>query len=286
MIDLHAHSNASDGTDAPAALVHKAAVAGLTAVALTDHDTVEGLPEAGEAAAETGVRLVPGCELSCEVARGTMHLVVLFLDGRDGPLQNRLGVLRAGRDDRNVHIVEALQVHGLEVALDEVSAKAGAGSVGRPHVAAVLVDKGYVSSIDEGFERWLARGRPAYVERERLGAGEAVELVHASGAVAVLAHPFSLDRSADELGVLLGELAEAGLDGMEVEYGRYAPDERAALLDLARRYRLCPSGGSDYHGAYKPDLALGTGRGDLHVPGEWLDALEARRRGEVSHRGK
>lgn len=277
MIDLHAHSTASDGTDAPTELVRLAATAGLSALALTDHDTLEGLASARDAAEGVGLRLVPGCEISCEVVRGTMHLVVLFLEGDGGPLQSRLGALRAARDDRNVRIVETLNAHGLDVTLEEVLAKAGTGSVGRPHVAHVLVDKGYVTAIDEAFDRWLAKGRPGYVERARLDALEAIALAHASGAVTVLAHPFSLDLPPDELDSFIAELASAGLDGIEVEYGRYQPDERAALLRLAREHDLCPSGGSDYHGAYKPDLALGTGRGDLHVPDEWLDALEARR---------
>lgn len=277
MIDLHAHSSASDGSDAPSRFVRKAAEGGLSAVALTDHDTLEGIDEALAAAADVGIRLVPGCELSCEVASGTMHLIVLFLEGHDGPLQSRLGELRAGRDDRNVRIVEALSGLGFDVSLGEVLAKAGEGSVGRPHVAAVMMDKGYVSSITEAFDLWLAKGRPGYVERARLDPAEAIDLSHRSGAVTVLAHPRSLDRRPHELDTFVGELAALGLDGIEVEYGRYLPDERRALRTLADKHGLAPSGGSDYHGTYKPDLALGVGLGDLHVPDEWLDELEARR---------
>lgn len=277
MIDLHAHSSASDGSDAPTDFVRKAAESGLSAVALTDHDTLEGIDEATTAAAEVGIRLIPGCELSCEVATGTMHLIVLFLEGDDGRLQSRLGELRAGRDDRNVRIVEALNGLGFDVSLDEVLAKAGVGSVGRPHVAAVMMEKGYVSSITEAFDLWLAKGRPGYVERARLDPAEAIELSHRSGAVTVLAHPRSLDRRPHELDAFVGELVTLGLDGIEVEYGRYLPDERRALRALADRHGLAPSGGSDYHGTYKPDLALGVGLGDLQVPDEWLDGLEARR---------
>lgn len=277
MIDLHTHSSISDGTDPPADLLRRAGDAGLSAVALTDHDTIDGLGDAEAAAGSAGVRLVRGCELSCRVDRGTMHLVVLFLEGEEGPLQERLAGLRAARDARNERIVAALADAGLEITLDEVLAEAGEGSVGRPHVAAVLVRRGYVGSIDEAFERWLARGRPAYVERERLDPAETVSLAHASGAVAVLAHPRSLDRTDGELSVLLAELVEVGLDGLECAYGRYSPHERTALRELARRHDLAPSGGSDYHGAYKPDLSLGVGTGDLHVPDDWLDGLEARR---------
>lgn len=278
MIDLHTHSTASDGTDAPGALVERAARNGVTAIALTDHDTVDGLERAADAARRVGIRLVRGCELSCEVDRGTMHLVVLFLDGDEGPLQDRLAELQDARDLRNERIVAALRSHGLEITLEEVEARAE-GTVGRPHVAAVLVEHGAVASFDEAFDRWLARGRPAYVERHRLRPEEAVSLAHASGAVTVLAHPFSLDRGPEELDELVGNLARAGLDGLEAEYARDAPHERRELLALARRHDLAPSGGSDYHGAHKPDLSLGRGTGDLAVPDEWLDALEARRPG-------
>lgn len=277
MIDLHTHSTASDGSDTPSQLVARAARAGLRAVALTDHDTIEGLPEAGEAAREVGVALVPGCEISCPVERGTLHLVVLFLDGPTGPLQDRLGALQVARNTRNRRIVERLRELAFEVSLEEVEARAGQGSVGRPHVAAVLVEKGYADSLQEAFDLWLARGRPAYVERERLPVEDAIELAHRSGAITVLAHPLSLDRPLDELDPLIAALAEQGLDAMEVEYGRYTREEREALARLAAKHDLCPSGGSDYHGTYKPDLALGVGRGDLAVPDDWLDALAARR---------
>ncbi|MBI2169263.1 MAG: PHP domain-containing protein [Actinobacteria bacterium] len=222
MIDLHTHSTASDGTDNPQALVHAAHEAGLSAIALTDHDTLGGLPEASTAAADLGLRLVPGCEISCEVDRGTCHLVVLFLDGDAGPLQDRLSDLQRGRDDRNVRIVEVLRAEGLDITLDEVLVRAGGGSVGRPHVAAVLKEKGLVASIDEAFDRWLARGRSAYVERARLAPAEAIQLAHASGAVTVLAHPLSLDRTGDDLDAVVAEFASLGLDAMEVEYGRYS----------------------------------------------------------------
>jgi predicted metal-dependent phosphoesterase TrpH len=277
VIDLHVHSTASDGSDPPADIPRLAAEAGVTAVALTDHDIVDGLADAAVAAEAVGVRLVRGCELSCEVEAGTMHLLALFLDGDDGPLQARLAGLRDGRSGRNERIVEVLRANGMDVSLEEILEEAGGGTVGRPHIAAVLLRHGYVASIQEAFDLWLAKGRPAYADRDRLSPEEAVDLTRRSGAVAVLAHPLSLDRTPDDLEAFVAHLAALGLDGMEVEYGRYAPDERAGLRALADRHGLCPSGGSDYHGTYKPDLSIGTGRGDLDVPDEWLDALEARR---------
>ena len=277
MIDLHSHSTASDGSDSPAELMALAARAGLSAVALTDHDTVEGLAEARAAAVEVGVRLVPGCELSCEVGEATMHLLVYFLDDGPGPLQDRLGGLQAARAERNERIVAVLREHGLDVTLDEILAEAGGGSVGRPHVAGVLLRKGYVSSIQEAFDQWLGRGRPAYLERERLLPAEAVALAHASGAVAVVAHPMSLGFEGSELDEFVASLAADGLDGLECDYGRYSPDRRSDLRALATRHNLAITGGSDYHGRYKPDLALGTGLGDLSVADDLLEALEGRR---------
>jgi 3',5'-nucleoside bisphosphate phosphatase len=277
VIDLHAHSTASDGSDEPAALMAIAARQGLSAVALTDHDTIEGLTEARAAAAEVGVRLVQGCELSCEVGSATMHLLVYFLTDGPGPLQDRLSGLQATRADRNRRIVAVLQDHGLDLTLDEILAEAGGGSVGRPHVAGVLLRKGYVTSVQEAFDVWLAKGRPAYLERERLLPADAIALAHASGAVAVLAHPTSLGYEGPVLEEFVAGLAADGLDGMECEYGRYTPELRAALRQMAGRLGLAVTGGSDYHGRYKPDLALGSGLGDLAVPDALLDALEARR---------
>jgi len=270
---------ASDGSDSPAALMGLAGRAGLTAVALTDHDTVEGLAEARVAAVDAGVRLVPGCELSCEVGAATMHLLVYFLSDGPAPLQDRLAGLQAARADRNRRIVQVLQDHGLDVTLEEILDEAGGGSVGRPHVAGVLLRKGYVSSVQEAFDVWLAKGKPAYLDRERLLPTEAIALAHASGAVAVLAHPTSLGFDGPELERFVAGLAADGLDGLECEYGRYAPDLRASLRSLAGRLGLAVTGGSDYHGRYKPDIALGTALGDLQVPDDLLESLEARRPG-------
>jgi 3',5'-nucleoside bisphosphate phosphatase len=276
MIDLHTHSTCSDGSDTPAELMALAARAGLSAVALTDHDTVEGLAEARAAAEREGVRLVQGCELSCEVPQGTMHLLVYFLDDGPGPLQDRLAALQHGRSTRNQQIVERLREGGLDIALEEILTEAGGGSVGRPHFAAVMVRKGYVTSIQEAFDVWLAKGKPAYLERDRLFPEDAMRLAHASGALAVLAHPTSLGLEPGPLEDFVAHLSDLGLDGMETEYGRFSLEERAAYRHLADKYGLCPTGGSDYHGRYKPDLALGSGLGDLAVPDALLEALEAR----------
>ena len=273
MIDLHTHSTASDGSDEPCRIPELALAAGCTAVALTDHDTLDGIDEARRRAAEVGVELVAGCELSCEVRDGAMHLLVYFVEPGEGPLQDRLAHLQAVRDDRNRRMVDRLRQLGMDVTYEELSAEAGGRGIGRPHAAAVLLRKGYVGSIQEAFDRFLAKGKPGYVEKERLKPREAVELARASGAVPVLAHPFSVRQTVAALVPVVEELAGFGLAGLEAIYSRYSPDDREALARLAQRNRLVATGGSDHHGSYKPDLNVGVGAGDLSVPENVLAEL-------------
>ncbi len=284
-VDLHTHSTASDGSDSPEALVAAAAALGLEAIALTDHDTLAGIPAAKRAAADAGIEFVPGAEISCDWEPGSMHLVVLFLEPVPGPLQDRLHHLQAARDARNERIVERLHGLGIDISLAEVREEAGEGSVGRPHFAAVLVRKGAVESIPAAFDELLAKGRPAYVERERLTPEEAISLARASEAVPVLAHPHTLGlTSAAEFAAAFERLAAAGLMGIESSYGEYDQPQRDELTATARRFGLVPSGGSDYHGAYKEGTDLGTGRGDLAVPYAVLDELRQARRNLVGRR--
>lgn len=273
-VDLHTHSTASDGTDTPAELVNAAVGLGLSALAVTDHDTLEGVVEARRAATGTGLELIPGTELSLDYDQGGMHLVVLWLEPGPGPLQDRLGGLQKGRDVRNQAVVDRLAHLGMPVAMSEVLEEAGGGSVGRPHIAAVMMAKGYVPDMATAFDLWLGSGRPAYVGRERLGPEEAISLARESGSVPVLAHPHTLGiHRAGEMAHLLNRLVTAGLVGLEAEYSLYRRHEREGYADLARRFGMVPSGGSDYHGAYKPDLRLGTGYGDLRVDEHLVDAL-------------
>jgi predicted metal-dependent phosphoesterase TrpH len=273
-IDLHTHSSYSDGSDTPDELFERAASLRLTSVALTDHDTLEGIPEAQLAADRRGIELIPGTELSLEYTKGGMHLVVLWLEPRSGPLQDRLSELRHGRDLRNARIVERLNELGLALDLDEVLEQAGEGSVGRPHIAAVLVRHGYVDSIEQAFDEYLANDRKAYVGRERLEPLEAIQLARASGGVPILAHPHTLAiDNRFEMSDLLVELRAFGLVGIECHYGSYPADGRAGLVALADRFGLIPSGGSDYHGLYKRDVALGIGRAGIAVPESILDDL-------------
>jgi len=254
-----------------------AADLGLSAIALTDHDTLSGIPEAVTQASLSAIELIPGTELSVTWDRGAMHLIVLFLQPGDGPLQRRLAELRRGRNLRNGLIIERLAEIGLPVLEEEVLGLAGGESVGRPHIAAVMLDRGYVDSITDAFDRYLAWGRPAYFARTRLGPEEAIGLALEAGAVPVLAHPHTLglDSSAEVVSTLT-RLVNAGLVGMESHCPAYSPLEREGYVALAQRFGLAPSGGSDFHGTYKPDIEIGIGRGDLSVPDHFLDALRPR----------
>jgi hypothetical protein len=273
-IDLHAHSTASDGSDTPSQLVRRAAEIGLSAVALTDHDTLEGIEEATAAARLTSVRLIPGVELSLEWSQGGMHLIVLFLGPGRGPLRDRLAELQAGRDERNQKMVELLNSLGLSIEYQEVLTEAGGGSVGRPHIAAVMARHGHVDNIASAFDLWLGKGKPAYVGRKRLLPEEAIGLARMEGAVPILAHPHTMGiETAEDMATTLRRLRAAGLIGLECHYPLYSPDERLEYVDLARRFDLVPSGGSDYHGRYKVGIDLGVGKGDLRVPDSVLDEL-------------
>ncbi len=272
-VDLHLHSTASDGSVSPADLVEMAHAHHLTTIALTDHDTQDGVDDARKAAERVGIELIPGTELSLQYDGG-MHLVVLWLEPGQGPLQDRLGWLREGRDARNARIIEALASSGIDVTAEEVAAQAGGGSAGRPHIAAVMVRKQYVTDIASAFDLWLGRGRPAYAERPRLSPAEGVALARQSGAVPVLAHPHTLGiTTAGGMSRLLSELVDAGLVGLESWYAGYHRHEREGYADLARRFGLVASGGSDFHGDYKPGLQPGIGYGDLVVPQHVVDEL-------------
>ncbi len=273
-VDLHSHSTSSDGTDSPSELVEIAVAKGLTALALTDHDTQEGLPEARSAAVRTDLELIPGTELSLDFDGGGMHLIVLWLEPGQGPLQDTLKGLQDGREGRNARIVGVLGDMGMPVSIEEVEEEAGGGSVGRPHIAAVMVRKGYAPDIKTAFDLWLGNDRPAYVGRPRLNPEEAIKLARQSGAVPILAHPHTLGiHRAAAMSTILSRLRSAGLVGLEAHYSAYRQHERYGYADLARRFDLIASGGSDYHGSYKPGLGLGDGFGDLVVPESILEEL-------------
>ena len=277
MIDLHSHSVFSDGSERPQRVVELAKEAGCTAVALTDHDGLGGLDEARQRANELDLELVDGCEVSCALGESSLHVLCYFVRGDSGPLPEELAHLRDDRERRNVLMVEKLQALGLPITFEEVSAKAEGMGIGRPHVAAVLKDHGIVRDINEAFDRFLGTGRPGYVKKSRITIEQIIECTERSGGVCVVAHPYSLQLERHDLERQVAEWASRGLTGLESYYSRYSPELRTELVAMARRHGLVPTGGSDFHGSYKPDISMGTGTGDLNVPDEVLDELRSRR---------
>jgi predicted metal-dependent phosphoesterase TrpH len=281
-VDMHCHSTASDGTLSPAQVVRLAKDSGLSALALTDHDTAAGVGEAASAAAPLGLDFLPGIEISCEYPHpGTMHLLGYGIDPGSPVLRDLTARLIAGRDNRNPKIVARLNELGVSITMDEVEAESGGIVVGRPHIAAILVRKGYVNSIRHAFDKYLGTTGLAYFDKERLTARQAIELVRQSGGLPVLAHPIQLRTTNDaELDRVLKELVDLGLVGVEVIHSDQDRSTVERYGKLAEKYNLLKTGGSDFHGSNKRDISLGLANG-RRVPREWFDALrDAVQRGD------
>lgn len=274
MIDLHTHSTASDGTLAPAELIRMAADIGLDGIALTDHDTVSGLEEFLAEAEKHDIRAVPGVEFSTMLFSKELHIVGLFIDRTNAKLLEMLEKLRQGRRERNEAIVMKCRATGYDITMDELLEIAGGESIGRPHIAEILVRKGYFETIRDVFEQCLKRGCRCYVPRPLPASQDAVSIIHEAGGVAVWAHPVS-GQSGERSFVrkMLKHLLPAGLDGMEVRYSMFSDAQTQMLTELAEANHLCKSGGSDFHGERQPGIRMGTGAGNLAVPTEFLDAL-------------
>lgn len=277
MIDLHCHSTFSDGSLTPEQLADEAVKAGLSALALTDHDTVAGLPRFLAAAVGKSFRPVPGVELSVDCSSGVMHMLGYWMDTANPELVRQMEWIRNGREMRNRTMLEKLNALGFAMTWDEVQACAGEDVVGRPHFGQVLIQKGYAKDKNEAFDKWLGDGKPGYADRPRLTAEVAVALIRQAGGVAVLAHPFSLRISRDAMASLFIELAAAGLAGVECYYSEHSVELTKEYLAMAKQANLVPTGGSDFHGEVSPGIRLGVGFGGLNVPDEALAQLEARR---------
>ncbi len=275
MIDLHTHSRFSDGSDSPQGIVELAKAAGCSCVALTDHDRLDGIEIARSHAKELEIGFVPGVEISCIFKSGTFHLLAYFLEPTSGPLQDRLAEIQKARSDRNMVMATKLREGGIPITWDELMEEAGGPNLGRPHFAAIMVKKGVVSSVQEAFDKYLAKGKPFYVPKVLLTPKEAIELVVASNALPVIAHPLTLGVSDAELASILAELKEYGLVGAESYYARYSKVERISLVRMSQSLSLVPTGGSDYHGTYKAGLQICVGEGDLEVPDSVLAELES-----------
>jgi len=250
--------------------------AGLSAIALTDHDTVDGTPRFVEACAREGVTGVAGVEISADTPRGAMHLLGYFLDTEHAGLRDALDKVRGGRRRRNVRIVEELAAHGKEITWDEVMALSGGDVVGRPHFAQAMVKRGYVPSCNAAFQEWLGKGKPAYVDRFRLTPQDGIACIREAGGVAVLAHPFTLDLRFKKLRALVSDLVGWGLSGIEVFYPEHGADRRQQYQTLAHEFDLVMTGGSDFHGDMNPSIRLGRGFGNVHVKDSVLVELRKR----------
>jgi predicted metal-dependent phosphoesterase TrpH len=285
MIDLHTHSTFSDGSCTPEQLVREARDAGLRAIALTDHDCTGGLDRFLEACGRSDIVGVPGVEISADVPRGTLHMLGYFLDWRNEALGGVLERIRDGREIRNRAILRKLNDLGLGLAWDEVAAYAEEDVVGRPHFAQALMAKGLVPSKEAAFDRYLAKGKPAYVDRFRLSAADSIAVIRSAGGLAMLSHPFTLELGRDALRAYVATLAEAGLDGIEAYYSEHTPEQTGQYLELAAELGLAVTGGSDFHGDLNPAVRLGCGFGSLSVPDELLGELQRRAAERALSRG-
>lgn len=265
--DFHLHSTSSDGMRSPTWVMETAAANGVQVLALTDHDSTEGLAEAEVAAGRLGLELIPGIEISVRHGDIDVHLLGLAFEVTSEPLQAFLSSQREGRLGRADRMVRKLAENGIQISLDRVFAIAGDATVGRPHVARALMEAGHVATVAEAFDVWLGNDRPAYVGRERLSPGQAIDLIHAAGGVVVAAHPPFMGPTFEEV---VRELAALGMDGLEAYYKHYDSEMVARLESVALKNGLTMSGGSDYHGLGNlNDREIG----DIPFPGAAVDAF-------------
>ena len=275
--DLHTHSVFSDGTDTPARLIELAAEAGLSAVALCDHNTVAGLPDFLEAAKDSSVEAVPGVEISTDYADKELHILALFVQPQHYAAVTAL--LAEGdrrKEQSNIDLVAALNAAGYALSYEQIKAKTPQGHINRAHIAAEMLELGYVESVQAAFRTLLSPKHGLYHPPKRIDAYDAIRFIKSIGAVAVLAHPF-LSMDENLLRAFLPQAVEAGLDAMEVFYSKYTEETTLVAVKIAEEYGILPSGGSDYHGGNKPDIAIGIGRGDLKIPHQWLNGLKKRK---------
>lgn len=273
-VDLHVHTSASDGSLSPAEVIEKAGEAGLSAIAITDHDTVSGCREATLAGAEAGIEVVPGIELSTRCS-GPVHILGYYIDTDNSALAAELKAIVQDRDERNEKLVSLMREDGINITYSEMKARFG-DVVGRPHFAEILVENGIAADTADAFSRFVGKGMRYWTPRKSLSVQEAVALISAAGGIPVLAHPFEYKYDSKTLPGLIELCMEAGLQGMECRHSSHTAGEMAYLERLCEEYGLLKTGGSDFHGEPKPDISLGTGKGLISVPYSWLSALKER----------
>lgn len=274
-IDLHIHTTFSDGTATPTEIVTLAVQKRLTAISITDHDTAAGTAEAIDAGRQQGLTVVPGIEMSSLFDGHTLHILGYYIDAASPKLNRRLEILQEAREERNRKIVEKLQSLGIVIGYDEIVNTAPDGQTGRPHIGKILIQKGYVRTMDQAFSRYLAKGGSAYVSRFVYDSLTAIDIIHECGGLAVLAHPVQIRMNEAGLQALTAKLAGHGLDGIETYYPSHSSSFTRAVKRIAARLDLIMTGGSDYHGDIRPGTTLAGGRACL-VPAEVLKALATR----------
>jgi predicted metal-dependent phosphoesterase TrpH len=279
IVDLHTHSLASDGSDAPAALVRKAAARGLAAIALTDHDTMAGLGEAEDDAARVGIEFIRGIELAVQDEFGELHLLGLFMPQLSERMRSAIDTLQRNRFSRNQAMLEALARMGMPMTMDEVREHSGKEAIGRPHIALAMQSKGYVSSRKEAFERYIGWNKSAFIPRSLFSPEEGIRLLRDQGATVALAHPYlSRKMAAGRLDGILAEFRQYGLRAIEAYHSSHDPEQVRLCVKLAEKHDLLLTGGSDYHGSNKDGIALGMASRRLRVPYFLLEKLREYRK--------
>ena len=274
-VDLHIHSTASDGSLSPSGIIEIAEAMGLRAIAIADHDTLEGSAEAMRYRDLTDVEILPAIEISAQFDPGAMHVLGYLIRLNEPSLRQTVKIVQEARVKRNHQIIERLQTLGVEITYEEIVEISGGGQVGRPHIAQVLLNKGVVHNIDEAFIKFLRKGCSAYVERYRLQPLEAIQAILRAGGVPVLAHPFTLNAKTEgDLDRIVSELKESGLKGVEAYYPGPGPARTALYERLADRHGLLVTGGTDFHGTLKPGIQIGIGSGDLRIPYRLVEELK------------
>ena len=273
MIDLHSHSLYSDGSDTPEKLVDKALQVGLSALALTDHDTVRGVKHAAAAAEGTDLEIIPGVELSTFYKRGEVHIVGLFVDCNNKGFLEELGQICFIREERNRKMCARLNIMGVDIDYDNLIEIYGSKTITRSHIADYMLNKGIIKERREAFDKYIGSGCPAHIRWEKITAEHGIELIKSAGGVPILAHPVAYKLTDAELEELLIHLKKHGLEGMEVFYSTNSKSFTDKSLHLARKHDLIISGGSDYHGRTKPLISLGTGLGGLKVSDSLLPPI-------------
>lgn len=273
MIDLHIHSTASDGSDAPEIIARKAKALGLSAAAVTDHDNLGGVERFLASCRELGLTGFSGVEISASFEGRTIHLLGYGVDPNYPELRTQFGTVLGGREERNRQIIAKLCELGLPLDWEEVAACAGSDVIARPHIALAMVKRGYVASTQEAFDKYLAVGKRAYCDRVRLTPEENIRLVRAAGGIAVWAHPNQWSGDLAKVECALDALVAMGLGGLECYYSTFTPEINVELLRMAKSRNLVATGGSDYHGTSKPDISIGTGFGHLAIPNSLVGPL-------------